>query len=804
MRRRVFLSGAATAGGAAALGLSRARLAYARASAPVDLLTRARVSAVARFVSFGAAAAPGVVDVPLGLGATARRNVGVGVGAGAWSCTLRALPVTDPGSKTARPDTVDLVATFKLDRGSAPETSVGLGLSFSRWSTGHYVVMPGAVYAGNRFESRHIAYPPLLAEDADIGPHVPPIVSDIPRLNVRAGPSRLELLATDLATPAVAVHAPDTRTGLVALFDPTTRLGPSGVVLEETDDRGRATLVLLAPGGAAREDVARATASPRASVEAQGATFRARDELVLRVRLVVFDCADVPALFERLARARKDLTGPTARPHELPFSAAFAAHEARANRSFVEDAGYFAVPARDPARRLWQSGWGGGFATTLPLAAAGNARSRARAQRAVAFAFRVGQARSGFFHSLWDGRQGLEDGPAAPAAVETARRAPRKRAGKWHLVRRSADALMFALEHVRVLAQLDPSFRPDAAVLRGIERCADAFVRLWDREKQFGQYVDVDTGAIVVGGSAAGGLAPAGLALAGVVLKRDDYLAVARAAAEEMYERHVRAGVTCGAPGDALQCPDGESAAALLESFVTLFEQAGEPVWLERATAAAAQLASWVISYDAPAGAAADGAARATGAMFVNAQNVRGAPGYTLLSGAALLRLYRATGEVRHLELLRDTVHNLAQYLPRAERAERAGFDRLPAQRRGRADTSAWLDDDDDLLPARAVFDASAMLSYTEVPGVYVRTDTAFVFAFDHVDARVRARERGSLVVTLENPTSIDAAVRVLAESDLDAARPLAPGAVLAARVVAVPAGGAVDVTFDVPPPPAP
>jgi hypothetical protein len=799
MRRRVFLSGAATAG-VAALGLPRGRPAHARGATPGELLARAGVSPLARFVSFGAGAPDAVADVPLVAGATARRGLGAG-GAAAWSCALRALPVRDPGAKAPRPDAVDLVATFRLERGAAPDASVGLGLVFARWSVAHYVVMPGAVYAANRFESRHIAYPPLLAEEADIGPHVPAIVSDIPRLNVHAGPSRLEVLATDLATPAVGVQAPDERVGLVALVDPATRVGPSGLVLEESDDRARATLMVLAPGGPPRDDPSRAAAGPRPV--ARGAAFRARDELVLRVRLFVFDCADVPPLFERLAHVRKDLTGPTARPHELPFSAAFAAHEARVNRTFVEDAGYFAVPTRDADRRVWHSGWAGGFATTLPLATAGDEQSRARARRTLDFAFREGQAPSGFFHSFYDGRQWLEDGPggARGPAREPSRRAPRKRAGKWHLVRRSADALTFALKLVRALERLTPGVPADAAWMRGIGRCADAFVHLWDRERQLGQYVDVDTGEIVVGGSTAAALAPAGLALAAAVLKRDDCLAVASAAAQQMYERSMRAGVTSGGPGDALQCPDGESAAALLESFMTLFEQTGDSAWLERATAAAVQVASWVISYDVPAGADAAGAppVRATGAVFSNVQNMRGAPGYTLLSGDALLRLYRATGETRHLELLRDTVHNLAQYLPRVERAAPAD----PAgggARRGRADPSGWLEDDDDLVPARAVFDASAMLSYTEVPGVYVRTDTAFVFAFDHVDARVRERGPGRLVVTLENPTSVDAAVRILAESEADAARPLAPAAVLTARVVGVPAGGAADVAFDLTP----
>jgi hypothetical protein len=210
----------------------------------------------------------------------------------------------------------------------------------------------------------------------------------------------------------------------------------------------------------------------------------------------------------------------------------------------------------------------------------------------------------------------------------------------------------------------------------------------------------------------------------------------------------------------------------------------------------AAQAASWVISYDTPG--SGEGAPRSTGAIFSNAQDGRGSPGYTQLSGDALFRLYRATGEARHLELLRDTVHGFAQYLPRAERAPTS-----VAGRRPRADTSDWLDDDV-FVPAGAVFDTSALLSYAELPGVYVRVDTGFVFTFDHVDARVKERAPGRFVVTLTNPTTVDAAVRVLAESEADAARPLAPGALLGARVVEIPAGGTADVDFDVPARPLP
>src|SRR5262249_13885834 len=158
-----------------------------------------------------------------------------------WTCTVRAAPVR------GKPDAIELTAAFKLSKGRAPEAAVGVVLTFEDWSRDNYVLLPGACYAGNRFESRHIAYPPLLTEPADIGPNVPTIVSDIPRLNVHAGPSRLQLLTGDLATPAVCLHVPARGLGVVALVDPSTPAGPSAVTIEESTDRTRALVAVTAP-----------------------------------------------------------------------------------------------------------------------------------------------------------------------------------------------------------------------------------------------------------------------------------------------------------------------------------------------------------------------------------------------------------------------------------------------------------------------------------------------------------------------------------------------------------------------------
>ena len=465
----------------------------------------------------------------------------------------------------------------------------------------------------------------------------------------------------------------------------------------------------------------------------------------------------------------------------------------------------YTVGPRDSAYTTWQTGWASTAAAALPLLAAGTAQSRERARRQTAFLVAEAQAPSGFFHAVNDGKSWFEDGFAAPLPSRATTTPLYRQAQRWHLVRRTADALVVQMKALALLERHpDPRMAARLPVDLGAaaRRSADAFVRLWERYHQLGQFVDVESGDLLVGGSTSAGAAPAGLALAAAAFKQPAYLRVARASAEQLYDRYVRAGITCGGPGDALQCPDSESAAGLLESFITLYEVTRERVWIDRARATAHLLATWVIAHEpAPAREPAAGgrrALRATGGVISDAQNDRGTPGYLLWSGDALLRLYRATGEVALLELLRDTVHNLPQYLDAAAKREPDGATAAPATagRAARTDTARWLEAPGEVVPSGGVLDTIALLAYTEVPGVYAQIDSGFAFAFDHVDARVKERLAGKLVVALTNPTRADAAVRVLAETAADAAEPLRPGAVVDAPTVSVPAGATVDVAL--------
>jgi hypothetical protein len=804
MKRRAFLRGAGAAGGAV-LGARFWRPAEAARPSVLarllDRLQQAKIAVAARLTPSGGAEAA-LAELILGHAVSARRDLAAG------TLTLRAAPVAESH------DAVDLFATFRAR--SAPAGSISLALDLDAWAPDDYVMLPGACYAGNRFESRFVGYPPLLTEPADIGPHVPPIVTDIPRLNLHPGTSRLEIAAADLATPAVAVFLTTAKLGLIMLVDPATSAGRTGLSVVERDERTGASIAVRTPF--VRQE-RRAEGAPRQ--RDRPAAPKPGQSVTLRARLFIFDCAEIAELTERLFAVRKQLTGPTARPHTLPFSAAFAAHEARVNARFGAKQGFFTLGARDSAYTIWQTGWCGGFGQTLPLLAAGDKRSRTRARQTIDFVVEGGQAASGFFHGVSDGKTWYDDGFAAPLPPAPADAWPRRATPyshpRWHLVRRSADALfglvkqLALLERQAAAAPRDEPLPPvDPTWAKSARLGADALARLWQRHRQFGQFVDVDSGELIVGGSSSAAMAPAALAHAAAYFKEPRYLEIAEESALHYFERFIQIGLTCGGPGDALQCPDSESAAALLESFVTLYEATRDRVWVARARAAAHLLATWVISYDAPPagrGCPPPGTLRATGAVFTDAQNRVGAPGYVLSSGAALFRLYRATGDVALLELLRDTVHNLAQYLRPGEGPEAApgGVARRDSRDSdsagsgddcSRAETSDWLEAASCVVPADGLFDAIALSAYTEVPGVYAQIDAGFVFAFDHVDAHMKERLAGRLVVALRNPTATEATVRLYAESAADAARPLHADAVLTAPTAVVPPGGTVEVAM--------
>lgn len=416
---------------------------------------------------------------------------------------------------------------------------------------------------------------------------------------------------------------------------------------------------------------------------------------------------------------------------------------------------------------------------TYPMLLVGDPLSKRRSISTLDFLFRKVQAASGFFYGIYSNGAVYGDDFYAIDNIHCL------------LLRKNADLLYFLGKQLFLQEHVD--FEMPVLWKEGYGRACDAFVRLWENNGQFGQFIDIERETILIGGTASAGIAPAGLALASKYWNRPDYLVIAEQAADYYYVHFIRQGVTTGGPGEICQCPDSESAFALLESYVVLYEITGKKKWLDIAETVADLCASWCVSYDYeyPEGSEFKKLdLRSTGAVWASVQNKHAAPGICTLSGDSLLKLYRATGKTSYLDLLRGIAHNLPQYLSREDRPLVISFsweglprgENSPAGRMGeRVNTSDWEGKENiGGVDGGSVWcEVSLMLTCMEVPGVYVQKDTGFVCSFDHVDAHVVEHNERGAVLELHNPTQFTAKVKVFSENESDCAVPLGPNAVL-------------------------
>jgi len=202
--------------------------------------------------------------------------------------------------------------------------------------------------------------------------------------------------------------------------------------------------------------------------------------------------------------------------------------------------------------------------------------------------------------------------------------------------------------------------------IEGTKKLADLFVKLWKTYGQFGQFIDCETGEIAAGGSTSGAIVPAGLVGAYKFFGNEEYLEVAKSGAEMMYKRDALNGYTTGGPGEILQCPDSESAFALLESLVVLYDATKDKKWLEYSEFMAHQCSSWTVSYNYKFPKESEFNRldmKTVGSIFANAQNKHSAPGICTLSGNSLYKLYKWTGNEMYKELHDDIALTISQYM---------------------------------------------------------------------------------------------------------------------------------------------
>lgn len=636
-----------------------------------------------------------------------------------------------------------------LKSGALKNASVGFTLEDGAWSRENYLLLPAAAYNGNRYHVNYKSYPPVLYGPEETGANLPVSITDVPHLAIGEGTSRIQLKAGDLSTPAVCVFYPAEKKGFILLFRCETTLGYNGLTFTESGDRKKAEIAVTAPAMRTKIYTMCTTSSPSPD---KGRDFLQGDTVELEYETYIFDCESVTDLYSRFFSLRHSLETETSLKNTLPYSAVLHLFEEKLNRHNWRSGGYYSVGVGDSIYADFQSGWVGGGMNLYPLYRYGSPEARERVKTALWHLFGKVQAESGFFYGGF--HNGRVFGDIFLNVDDT----------DLLLMRKNADMLYFLVKLADLIKGDDPALYECCE--KGIKRACDAFVRFWNRWGQWGQFVNLKSESVYVGSTASAAAAAAALALASVHFNRRQYMETAKAAAVYYYKHFTRIGLTNGGPGEITQCPDSESAFALLEAFTVLYEYTGEERWLTMARDAAHQAASWCVSYDFhfPKGSEFQRLdMKTTGSVYANVQNKHSAPGICTLSGDSLLKLYRFTGDKTYLRLCVEIAHNAAQYFSREDRPIRAvSGEVMPA---GFMCERVNMCDWEGPEMVGSVFfgscwcELSAALAAAELPGVYTVPELGLAAAFDSVEVELLADR-----LVLHNPTGFSCKVTVLKE----------------------------------------
>ncbi|MEI8086710.1 MAG: hypothetical protein WCG93_10900, partial [Paludibacter sp.] len=163
---------------------------------------------------------------------------------------------------------------------------------------------------------------------------------------------------------------------------------------------------------------------------------------------------------------------------QIPFSACYDLIEKKFNtQNFVPEWGYYAIGMRSMFLQDWQIGWTGGMISTYPLLFSSNQETRDNVVANFNWLFPNGISPSGFF---WD--SGEKGNKWYGGDIR------KPQAKNWHLIRKSADALYYIIKQFDLMKLQGTSVKPTWE--NGTRGVADAFVKLWKNNKQFGQFVD--------------------------------------------------------------------------------------------------------------------------------------------------------------------------------------------------------------------------------------------------------------------------------------------------------------------------
>lgn len=116
----------------------------------------------------------------------------------------------------------------------------------NNWSAENYVIMPSAVYNGNRYPAVKMKYMPFFNDPPQLGLNNPILLSDQPRLNYLDGPSRIQLWSGSMAFPSLG-YRNQYGQGFCLFMHQGNSQGDYGIKTEAFKGRNKAVISVEAP-----------------------------------------------------------------------------------------------------------------------------------------------------------------------------------------------------------------------------------------------------------------------------------------------------------------------------------------------------------------------------------------------------------------------------------------------------------------------------------------------------------------------------------------------------------------------------
>lgn len=520
------------------------------------------------------------------------------------------------------------VQTFKQDQwylkiansGTAPVTGfAGIRFPWKHREEG-FTLIPGIYYDGNYHEYQ----------------------KDIPVIHL---PEKPCFAASVSAATFPAVLVKEEEIGWHYAFSPTSLAGWNGIAL----DAARENLTIYTP---AREEnyYLHTRFSP---FDRPAYTWEPRAVVCVRFSRTEFDCKTVTDLMDyHWETAIRSDRYPAHNTPKLPEGAAaelvrdwvYGKHCVITDKGEPMILNAFTDLEKDWPHAGWAEwnimiGWCCGTMTALPLLKYGG-KYRNFAVKFIDFLAAHGDSPSGVKYSVYDGNAWMD------------RNHPEFHSGYNHC-RFYSDYLYYLGKAIRFEKETNGTDHPawEAEFKKGLDILTD----LWEREKDFGMYWDVEGEHVTLdrSGTCAGAFALLALAEGCRQYPENTRLCeYFRQACRSYHERFVLTGRSFAGPIDIWEADDSESIAALSDALVQQYQLFGGEENRKQALDAAKLFATWCVNYQPafPGGSTLEGI-NVCGGVLANVQNRHIGPGICTNSARFVYDLGEITGDKRWTEL---------------------------------------------------------------------------------------------------------------------------------------------------------